>query len=65
MNALLADPYLPYVAASYGATVAIIGLLIWRSVRANALALREMEAAEQAVRSGAGGTAGRAGGETG
>ncbi|MEL6767683.1 MAG: heme exporter protein CcmD [Pseudomonadota bacterium] len=47
MSALLSDPYLPYVAAAYGATVLVIGLLIALSLRANTRAKAELAEAER------------------
>jgi heme exporter protein CcmD len=50
MSALLADPYLVYVAAAYGATFLVVGLLIAVSLRANARARHELAEAEKEAR---------------
>lgn len=41
------DPYILYVLAAWGSTAAILGWLIWSSVRANARARDELDAAEK------------------
>lgn len=41
------DPYALHVIASYGASAAVLGWLIWSSLRASARARAELEQAEQ------------------
>jgi heme exporter protein CcmD len=43
----MSDPYLLYVALSYGATILILGALVALSLRANARAKRELDEAER------------------
>ena len=42
----LSDKYAVYVIASYAATAAILGWLVWTTLAANARARRELEEAE-------------------
>ena len=44
---LTTDRYAVYVVGAYGATVAILGGLVWASLRANTRARREVEDAER------------------
>lgn len=43
----MSDPYAIYVATAYGATAAILGLLVWSTVRANARVRGALERAER------------------
>lgn len=43
----LSDKYAVYVIAAYASTVAILGWLVWSTLRANARARAELEAAEK------------------
>lgn len=46
----MSDPYAIYVAAAYGATAAILGWLVWATLRANARARDALERAERGRR---------------
>ncbi len=41
------DPYAVYVIGAYGATAAILGWLVWTTLRANARARAELERMEE------------------
>ena len=47
----MSDPYAIYVAAAYGATAAILGWLVWSSLRENARARDALDRAEKGRRS--------------
>ena len=42
-----ADPYAVYVIGAYAATAAILGWLVWATLRANARARAELDEAER------------------
>ncbi len=46
----MSDPYALYVAAAYGATAAILGWLVWATLRASARVRKALEQAERGRR---------------